>query len=56
MTRVAAMDDSAVDYTNDRIRGLEHEVRQLRAELRRTRMSAGTFGGGFESNVPARET
>jgi len=36
MAWVAAMDYSAVDYTNDRIGGLEREVEQLKDELRRT--------------------
>jgi hypothetical protein len=42
---VAAMDYSAADYTNDRIRGLEREVEQLKDELRRTQMSAGAADG-----------
>jgi hypothetical protein len=34
----------------------EHEVKQLKDELRRTRISAGTVVGGFEPSAPARET
>jgi hypothetical protein len=44
----AAMDYSAVDYTNDRIHWLEQEVKNLKEEVRRTRKSAGTDDGGFE--------
>jgi hypothetical protein len=43
-----AMDYSAGDYTDDRIRWLEQEVKTLKEELRRTRASAGTADGGFE--------
>jgi hypothetical protein len=51
-----AMDYSTVDYANDRIRGLEHEVKQLKDDLTRTRMSAGAADGGFEPKPPLRET
>ena len=40
-----AMDYSTVDYANDRIRGLEHEVKQLKDEIRRARSPAGTADG-----------
>jgi hypothetical protein len=53
---VAAMEYSSVDYTNDRISWLEHEVEQLKAELTGVRMSAGTVDGGFETTASARET
>jgi DNA-binding HxlR family transcriptional regulator len=39
MAWVIAMDYSAVDYTNDRIRELETEVKQLKDEVRRTRLT-----------------
>jgi hypothetical protein len=55
-TLVAAMEYSSFDYTNDRISGLEQEVKQLKAELGKTRMSARTAGGGFDPSPPARET
>jgi hypothetical protein len=42
MAWVTAMDYSAADYTDDRIRALEREVTQLKDEIRRTRVSAGT--------------
>jgi hypothetical protein len=32
-TLVAAMEYSSFDYTNDRISGLEHELKQLKNEL-----------------------
>jgi uncharacterized small protein (DUF1192 family) len=50
------MDYSPVDYSNDRISWLEHEVEQLKAELMRTRMSVGSADGGFDPSAPARET
>ena len=53
-TLVAAMEYSSFDYTNDRISGLEHELKQLKNELRQTRMSERTADGGFDP--PARET
>jgi hypothetical protein len=56
ITWATAMDYSAVDYTNDLIRGLEHEVKELKDEVRRSRMSAGTADGGFDPSTPARET
>jgi hypothetical protein len=56
MAWVTAIDYSAVDYTTDRIRGLEHGVKQLKDEVRRTCRSAGTVVGGFEPSAPARET
>jgi hypothetical protein len=37
---LTAMDYSAFDYTNDRIRGLECEVEELKGEIRRIRRSA----------------
>jgi hypothetical protein len=55
-TLVAAMEYSSFDYTNDRISGLEHELKQLKNELRKTRMSARTADGGFDPSAPARET
>jgi hypothetical protein len=55
MAWVTAMDYSAVDYTDDRIRELEHQVKQLRDELMQTRMAAEAAGGGFEPSAPARE-
>jgi hypothetical protein len=48
-----AMDYSAFDYTNDRIRRLEHEVKELKDEIGRTRISAGTADRGFEQRVPS---
>ena len=47
---VAAMEYSSFDYTNDRISGLEHELKQLKNELRQTRMSAGTADGGSDAS------
>jgi hypothetical protein len=51
-----AMDYSAVDYASERIDRLEHEVKQLKDELRRTRMSAEATDGEFHPNTPVRET
>jgi hypothetical protein len=56
MAWVTAMDYSAADYTDDRIRALEREVTQLKDEIRRTRVSAGTADGGPNPGSPARET
>jgi hypothetical protein len=53
---VAAVEYSSFDYTNDRISGLEHELKQLKNELRQTRMSTGTADHGFDPSAPARET
>ena len=52
---VAAMDNSAADYTNGRISRLEREVEQLKDELRRTRMPAGAADGGVEPSAPPAE-
>jgi uncharacterized small protein (DUF1192 family) len=41
---VTAMDTSAVEYVNDRIRALEREVEQLKDEVRRTRASGRSAG------------
>jgi hypothetical protein len=49
---VTAMDYSVFDYTNDRMRGLEQEVKELKDELRRTRISTEPTGGGFEQSAP----
>ena len=38
----AAMEYTYADYTNDRIGWLEHEVEELKAELRRIRMDDAT--------------
>jgi len=56
MARVTAMDYSAADYTDDRIRALEREVTQLKDEIRRTRVSAGTADGRPNPGAPARVT
>jgi hypothetical protein len=56
MEWVTAMDYSTFDYTNDRIRRLEHEVKRLNDELRRTRISSGTPDGGSDASAQARET
>ncbi|MEH2566199.1 hypothetical protein [Bradyrhizobium sp. AZCC 2289] len=55
-TLVAAMEYSSFDYTIDRISGLEHELKQLKNELRKIRMSARIADGGFDPSAPARET
>jgi len=55
-TLVAAMEYSSFDYTNDRISGLEHELKQLKNELRKTGMSTRTADGGFDPSAPARES
>jgi len=55
-TLVAAMEYSSFDYTNDRISGLEYELKQLKNELRKIRMSARTADSGFDPSAPARET
>jgi hypothetical protein len=54
MAWVMAMDYPAFDYTNDRIRGLEHEVKELREELRRTRISSETATVGSSGMTPLR--
>lgn len=54
MAWVTAMDYSADEYTDDRIRRLEHEVEQLKGEIKRNGISAGTADGGFEPSAPAR--
>ena len=56
MAWVAAMDYSAADYTDDRIAGLEREVEQLKAELRRTRRFAGAADDSCEPSAPCRGT
>jgi len=53
---LTAMDYSALEYTDDRISRLEHDVTRLKDELRRIRMFAGTADAGFEPGAPARET
>ena len=55
-TLVAAMEYSSFDYTNDRISGLEYELKQLKNELKKIRMSARTADGGFDPSAPARES
>jgi len=55
-TLVAAMEYSSFDYTNDRISGLEYELKQLKNELRKIRMSARTADSGFDPSAPARES
>jgi hypothetical protein len=45
------MDYSAADHANDRIRGLEREVEQLKGGP-----SAGAADGGFEPSAPSRGT
>ena len=52
---VAAMDYSVVDYTLDRIGGLEREVEQLKDELGRIRMSAGAADRGVKPSAPSAE-
>ena len=56
MAWVNAMDYSIVDYTNDRIRGLEREIRLLKDEIMQTRIPGGAANGGFHPSTPARET
>jgi cob(I)alamin adenosyltransferase len=49
-----AMDYSPADYADERIRWLEHEVKQLKDALRRPR--SGAIDGGSEPSASARET
>jgi hypothetical protein len=52
---LTAMDYSALEYTDDRISRLEHEVTRLKDELRRIPRSAGTADAVFEPSARARE-
>jgi len=52
---LTAMDYSALEYTDDRISRLEHDVTRLKDELRRIPRSARTADAMFEPSVPVRE-
>lgn len=56
MSWANAMDYSIVDYTNDRIRGLEREMKLLKDEILQTRMPSGATDGRFHPSAPARES
>lgn len=56
MAWVNAMDCSIVDYTTDRIRGLEREMKLLKDEIMETRMPGEAAKGGFHPSAPAHET
>ena len=56
MAWVNAVDYSIVDYTTDRIRELEREMKLLMDEIMETRMPGEAAKGGFHPSAPAHET